>query len=216
MGCQFAATLSPGGCRSAGPTTRASPPTTIGPLVPPPGPNATHRFACHNPATVKEAEAAASPCDPGFRPAAAAPSPPRRGARHAGMAAPLAPIPPRTGASTAPADGPLLSVNNLKVYFRLGGGLSLRSSTGVVKAVDDVSFEIRRGERWVSSANPDAARQPQAGRSSRLLDPTAGSIEFDGVELGYAPGGKSRLLEGEKLRRLRQRFQMIFRTHMRA
>ena len=111
----------------------------------------------------------------------------------------------------AAADRPLLDVRNLKVHFRFGGGLSLRSARGSVQAVDGISLQIRRGET-LGLVGESGCGKTTAGRAIvRLLDPTAGSVKFDGVELAYGDGPTpGRLISGEPLRRLRQRFQMIF------
>jgi oligopeptide/dipeptide ABC transporter ATP-binding protein len=108
-------------------------------------------------------------------------------------------------------DRPLLEVDNLKVHFKLGGGMSLRSTRGVVQAVDGVSLQIRRGET-LGLVGESGCGKTTAGRAIvRLLDPTGGSVRFDGVELAYGTAEKpGRLVSGESLRRLRQRFQMIF------
>jgi oligopeptide/dipeptide ABC transporter ATP-binding protein len=109
------------------------------------------------------------------------------------------------------ADAPLLDVQNLVVHFRLGGGLSLRSTRGTVQAVDGISLQIRRGET-LGLVGESGCGKTTAGRAIvRLLEPTAGSVKFDGVELAHGSGPKpGKLIAGEPLRKLRQRFQMIF------
>ena len=108
-------------------------------------------------------------------------------------------------------DRPLLDVRDLAVHFRLGGGFSLRSTRGVVQAVDGISLEIRRGET-LGLVGESGCGKTTAGRAIvRLLDPTGGSVQFDGVELAFGREAKpARLISGERLRRLRPRFQMIF------
>ena len=115
------------------------------------------------------------------------------------------------GTADAASSKPLLEVQNLKVHFKLGGGLSLRTTQGVVLAVDGVDLQIRRGET-LGLVGESGCGKTTAGRAIvRLLDPTAGSIRFDGVELAYGTADKpGKLLSGEALRKLRQRFQMIF------
>jgi oligopeptide/dipeptide ABC transporter ATP-binding protein len=117
----------------------------------------------------------------------------------------------RANPEDPPATAPLLAVDDLKVHFRLGGGLGFRSTAAVVRAVDGVSLAIARGET-LGLVGESGCGKTTAGRAIvRLLDPTGGSIAFDGVELGFGRGPKpQRLLSGERLRRLRQRFQMIF------
>ncbi len=120
---------------------------------------------------------------------------------------------PGSVATAVPSEGerPLLDVRNLTVHFKLGGGLSLRSTRGIVQAVDGVSLQIRRGET-LGLVGESGCGKTTAGRAIvRLLDPTGGSVNFDGVELAYGRGEKpGKLISGEQLRKLRQRFQMIF------
>jgi len=100
------------------------------------------------------------------------------------------------------AGRPLLRVRDLQVLFKVGGGLSLRGGGGLVRAVDGIDLDIARGET-LGLVGESGCGKTTAGRAIvRLLDPTAGSVKFDGVELAT--------LKGERLRHLRQRFQMIF------
>jgi oligopeptide/dipeptide ABC transporter ATP-binding protein len=93
-------------------------------------------------------------------------------------------------------------VSDLRVEFPFGGGLAFGAPRGVVKAVDGVDLEIHPG-RTVALVGESGSGKTTTGRAVvRLLDPTAGSILFDGHEIAA--------LRGEALRRLRQRFQMIF------
>jgi oligopeptide/dipeptide ABC transporter ATP-binding protein len=97
---------------------------------------------------------------------------------------------------------PLVRVSDLRVEFHLGGGFVLRASDAIVKAVDGVDLEIERG-RTLGLVGESGSGKTTTGRAIvRLLDPTSGSIRFDGQELAT--------LHGEPLRRLRRRFQMIF------
>jgi oligopeptide/dipeptide ABC transporter ATP-binding protein len=116
-----------------------------------------------------------------------------------------------TTSNSGAADRPLLDVRDLAVHFRLGGGLSLRSTRGTVQAVDGISLQIRRGET-LGLVGESGCGKTTAGRAIvRLLEPTSGSVKFDGTELAYGTGPKpGKLITGEPLRQLRQRFQMIF------
>ena len=126
---------------------------------------------------------------------------------------PAAGLPAATGRNAAAMTGdrPLLDVRDLTVHFKLGGGLSLRQSRGVVQAVDGISLQIRRGET-LGLVGESGCGKTTAGRAIvRLLEPTAGSVKFDGVELAHGIGPRpQKLISGEPLRLLRQRFQMIF------
>ena len=84
------------------------------------------------------------------------------------------------------AETPLLRVKNLKKYFPIRGGLFSRE-VARVHAVDDVSFDDRRGARrsgwWASRAA--ASRRP--GRCIlRLIEPTAGEVWFERQERHHA------------------------------
>ncbi len=94
------------------------------------------------------------------------------------------------------AEQPLVRVENLCTWF--GGG----KKTEPVKAVDNVSFDIRRGE-IVGLVGESGSGKSTTGRSIlRLLKPTSGSIQFDGKELAH--------LDMRQMKPLRRRMQMIF------
>ena len=52
----------------------------------------------------------------------------------------------QTTTGDPPADEPLLDVRHLKMYFPIKSGVVVRRHVGDVKAVDDVSFTVKRGE----------------------------------------------------------------------
>ena len=94
----------------------------------------------------------------------------------------------------APDGGALIRVSNLKTWFHSG--------QGVVKAVDDVSFEIRRGE-VLGLVGESGSGKSSLGRSLlRLVPLSGGRVEFDGVDVTG--------LKGPALKNLRRRMQMIF------
>ena len=105
--------------------------------------------------------------------------------------------------SEAGADEPLLRVDGLTKYFTQGSGLlSSIFGTETVKAVEDVTFDIRRGETLGLVGESGCGKSTLARTVLRLLDPTAGSVFFKGKDLAA--------LSGEGLRREREDMQMIF------
>jgi len=100
----------------------------------------------------------------------------------------------------APAET-LLQVQDLTMHFPIYKGV-IRRQVGVIKAVDGISFDIRKGET-LGLVGESGCGKSTAGRTIlRLYTPTAGKILFDGQDLAH--------VEGERLRRIRPRMQMIF------
>jgi ABC-type oligopeptide transport system ATPase subunit len=94
----------------------------------------------------------------------------------------------------------LLSVRGLKTYFQLGQGWA--GKRDVVRAVDGVDFDLRRGE-VLGLVGESGSGKTTLGRSvARLVEPTAGGIRFDGSDF--------RQLSGKELRRTRRRLQIVF------
>ena len=115
-------------------------------------------------------------------------------------------VPPEAAAApsdTTPPDPsrPLVDVRDLHVHFPIGG-LSFRRERGVIRAVDGVDLAIPRGTTLGLVGESGSGKTTTGRAIVRLLDPTSGSIRFDGQEIAT--------LRGEPLRRLRKRFQMIF------
>ncbi|MEL6985438.1 MAG: ATP-binding cassette domain-containing protein, partial [Actinomycetota bacterium] len=97
----------------------------------------------------------------------------------------------------------LVSVSGLKKHFPIMKGL-LRRQVGAVRAVDDVSFEIRRGET-LGLVGESGSGKSTTGRAILQLDPvTAGTVSFDGHELTAMKSGA--------IRGLRPRMQMVFQN----
>ena len=99
------------------------------------------------------------------------------------------------------SDAALVRVSGLKMHFPVYAGL-FRRQVGTVKAVDDLSFEIRAGET-LGLVGESGCGKSTAGRAIlRLYEPTAGSVVLEGQEIAR--------LEGRALRALRPKMQMIF------
>lgn len=95
----------------------------------------------------------------------------------------------------------LLKVDRLVKHFPIHKGL-LRRTVGQVKAVDGVSFEIRRGETLGLVGESGCGKSTVARMITMLIDPTSGSMTFDGSELSGSSGAE--------LKRNRRRIQMVF------
>jgi len=114
-------------------------------------------------------------------------------------AAPAGPTAPTSPAGRI--DEPLVRVEDLKVHFRLGGGLPFQARRPL-RAVDGVTFEVGRGET-LSIVGESGCGKSTTGRALlRLVPATSGRVVFEGREL--MP------LTGDALRRLRPRLQMVF------
>ncbi|MEO8323718.1 MAG: ATP-binding cassette domain-containing protein, partial [Actinomycetota bacterium] len=103
---------------------------------------------------------------------------------------------------TASNGAPLLEVEDLKVYFPIRSGVLIDRHVGDVKAVDGVSFDVKRGET-LGLVGESGCGKTTVGRTVlRLYEPTEGRVVFDGVDVGS--------LGGAELRKLRRRMQMVF------
>lgn len=95
---------------------------------------------------------------------------------------------------TAPAEK-ILEVKNLKKYFRIGGNQ-------VIKAVDDVTFDVYRGETLGLVGESGCGKSTVGRTVIRLYQPTAGSVIFKKRNVHQ--------LKGEELKKFNQKMQMIF------
>jgi peptide/nickel transport system ATP-binding protein len=100
------------------------------------------------------------------------------------------------------ANGTLVQVENLRVWFPIKSGVVLDRHVGDVRAVDDISFVVGRGETLGLVGESGCGKSTVGRALLRLYEPTGGKIVFDGQDI-------TTLGEGE-LRPLRRRMQMIF------
>ena len=95
----------------------------------------------------------------------------------------------------------LLDVRHLKVYFPVTRGL-MRRKVADVKAVDDVSFKVRVGETLGLVGESGCGKTTLGRGISRLVEPTAGEVLFEGQNILDLPP--------RKMRQLRRRISMMF------
>ena len=96
---------------------------------------------------------------------------------------------------------PLVRVRELTKHFPVRSGL-LQRQTGAIKAVDGVSFDIAPGETLALVGESGCGKTTTGRAVLRLIEPTSGTISFDGIDV--------RALRGEPLRKLRRRMQIVF------
>ena len=95
----------------------------------------------------------------------------------------------------------LLEVEGLQKYFFSGGGF-LGGKQRVVRAVDNISFSIRRGETLGLVGESGCGKSTTGRTILRLYEPTGGSIRFDGEDITH--------LSEKEMLPYRKRMQMIF------
>lgn len=95
----------------------------------------------------------------------------------------------------------LLEVERLRKYYPIRGGVFGRR-VGEVKAVDDVSFSVRKGETLGIVGESGCGKSTTGRAVLRLEEPTSGDIRFEGTSLLS--------LSEEAMRRMRRELQMVF------
>lgn len=95
----------------------------------------------------------------------------------------------------------LLEVQRLKKYFPIRGGI-LQKTVGHVKAVDDVSFTLKKGETLGLVGESGCGKSTVGRTILRLNDKTEGQVLFQGTDIHGLPR--------KELRKLRPRMQLVF------
>jgi oligopeptide transport system ATP-binding protein len=96
----------------------------------------------------------------------------------------------------------ILSVRNLEKHFPITSGLIVQRQVGAVRAVDGVSFDVKRGETLGLVGESGCGKSTTGRTILQLYRPTGGSVVFEDRELTT--------MKGEELRKLRQEMQIIF------
>ncbi|EDY45575.2 ABC transporter ATP-binding protein [Streptomyces sp. SPB074] len=107
----------------------------------------------------------------------------------------------RPAEESAPAGDTLLRVEGLVKHFPIRKGL-LKRQVGAVKAVDGLSFDVRAGETLGVVGESGCGKSTMGRLITRLLEPTGGSVEFEGKDITHLSTGA--------MRRMRRDVQMIF------
>src|SRR5688572_31957786 len=105
-------------------------------------------------------------------------------------------------APAPPAGDALIEVRELVKSFPITGSYLARRSLGEVHAVDGVSFDVMRGETFGIVGESGCGKSTTARLLLRLLEPTSGSVKFDGREIAT--------LGTKEIKPLRREMQMIF------
>src|ERR1700758_5758688 len=90
--------------------------------------------------------------------------------------------------AASPGREPLIEVKNLVKHFPITRGIIFQKQIGAVKAVDDVSFDVQRGETLGIVGETGCGKSTTARLVMRLLDSTSGSITFDGRDITHVKG----------------------------
>ena len=96
----------------------------------------------------------------------------------------------------------LVRADGLQKHYPVVTGVLRRRVTGAVRAVDGVTFTVAQGETLALVGESGCGKSTTGRLLLRLVEPTAGTVRFDGAELSE--------LDGAGLRRVRRRMQLVF------
>jgi oligopeptide/dipeptide ABC transporter ATP-binding protein len=100
------------------------------------------------------------------------------------------------------ADEPLVQVRDLVKHFPITRGIVIQRKIGAVRAVDGVSFELKRGETLGIVGETGCGKSTTARLIMRLLEASSGEVSFEGRDITH--------LKGARLKAVRREMQMIF------
>jgi oligopeptide transport system ATP-binding protein len=106
-----------------------------------------------------------------------------------------------TASAPRPGDN-LVQARDLKMYFPVTSGIIFQRRIADVKAVDGVTFDVRRGETLGLVGESGCGKSTTGRAMIRLREPTSGTVRFDSVDLASLPSNE--------LRKMRRRMQIIF------
>jgi len=96
----------------------------------------------------------------------------------------------------------LVNVENLKMYFPVTSGVIMQKTIGQVKAVDNLSFFVRKGETLGLVGESGCGKTTTGRAVLQLYEPTDGKVQFNGIELTE--------LNANEMRAMRKEVQIIF------
>jgi len=96
----------------------------------------------------------------------------------------------------------LMEVAGLAKHYPMRRGLVMARTVGNVRAVDGISFQLFRGETLALVGESGCGKSTTARLVLRLIEPTAGTVRFEGTDITT--------LRGDPLRKLRRRMQIVF------
>ena len=109
---------------------------------------------------------------------------------------------PATQGAAVRDDGVLLEIKNLKMHFPVTSGMLFQRTVAYVKAVDDVSFSVRRGETLGLVGESGCGKTTTGRCILQLYKPTDGQVIFEGQDLTQ--------LGTKQMRAMRRQMQVIF------